>query len=252
MAVIKGMLPDAQAMLNNETWKQRPQVHIRDVPLHMEETSVGATAARVPMDLPEDSPVAKALDARTEPLRQRLGCYVKERVGLKSLKPASGTVRRRQATHYDYSQREVKRWIRHQRTKCKRSKPTYPWTLLVSMQDGGKLIVVAQNIPIVVELAAGDGVLFRGDVRHGGAAYDREHIRLHEYWEPLASTQGTWRFRVKADGSQSAENDLHSLETGATWNASNANNNPKAVYRGPIFSYETVVSGDQAILGIDV
>ena len=50
----------------------------------------------------------------------------------------------------------------------------------LSLQPGGKLIIPTSDGPVVIELGTGDAVLFRYDVRHGGAAYASQHIRLHE------------------------------------------------------------------------
>ena len=36
---------------------------------------------------------------------------------------------------------------------------------------------------VVIHLSAGDGAIFREDVWHGGASYDRQHGRVHKYWE---------------------------------------------------------------------
>ena len=112
--VIKGLLPDAAQLLRDEVakdWRERTDTHIRDVPLGMEATAVGGVGARVGMDINADSPLSQMLNKRTEPLMARLGVKRAERIGIKSRKPAAGESRRRQATHYDYSQRRINQWV---------------------------------------------------------------------------------------------------------------------------------------------
>ena len=77
----------------------------------------------------------------------------------------------------------------------------------------------------MIELDAGDAVLFRYDVRHGGAAYTSQHIRLHEYWEPIIGA-GDIEFRVGVHFGREGGNQLHAMETGASWNKKSAASNP--------------------------
>ena len=46
---------------------------------------------------------------------------------------------------------------------------------------------------VVIHLSAGDGAIFREDVWHGGASYDRQHGRVHKYWEPTDVPAGWLR-----------------------------------------------------------
>ena len=88
-------------------------------------------------------------------------------------------------------------------------------------------------------------MLLRGDVRHGGAAYEYEHVRLHEYWEPIDPKSKSIAFREKHDADD-GDNDLHALETDATWNADNAKHNPRRIYCGDVFAYDAVVAAAAA------
>ena len=73
----------------------------------------------------------------------------------------------------------------------------------------------------MIELGAGDAVLFRYDVKHGGAAYTHKHMRLHEYWEPEGA--GTIEFRVALRyAGDTGGNQLHAVETSASWNKMSA------------------------------
>ena len=45
----------------------------------------------------------------------------------------------------------------------------------MSLQPEEKLIILTSGGPVVVKLDAGDAVLFRYDVKHGGAAYGSKH-----------------------------------------------------------------------------
>merc|ERR1712194_197275 len=117
-----------------------------------------------------------------------------QRVGI-----ASKAASPRQVMHRDYSTTAYGKWRTKEagiNAKIKpRPRQRYPWTLLLSLQPEGKLIVLTTGGPVVIELDAGDAVLFRYDVRHGGAAYGRRHIRLHEYWEPTAqrASSSAWQ-----------------------------------------------------------
>ena len=102
--------------------------------------------------------------------------------------------------------------------------------------------------PVVIELDAGDAVLFRYDVRHGGAAYTSQHIRLHEYWEPIGA--GDIEFRVGVHFGREGGNQLHAMETGASWNKKSAASNPGKVYRGATFAYDDVAKADTLIPGL--
>ena len=128
----------------------------------------------------------------------------------------------------------------------------HPWTLLVSLQPGGKLIIEKQGDgggPVVIELDAGDAVLFRYDVKHGGAAYTHKHMRLHEYWEPEGA--GTIEFRVALRyAGDAGGNQLHAVETSASWNKMSAAYNPGMVYAGVMQSYEDVAHPTKLIRGL--
>jgi len=128
----------------------------------------------------------------------------------------------------------------------------YPWTLLVSLQPGGKLIIEKQGDgggPVVIELDAGDAVLFRYDVKHGGAAYTHKHMRLHEYWEPEGA--GTIEFRVALRyAGDAGGNQLHAVETSASWNKMSAAYNPGMVYTGAMQSYADVADPTKLIPGL--
>ena len=101
----------------------------------------------------------------------------------------------------------------------------------------------------MIELDAGDAVLFRYDVRHGGAAYTSQHIRLHEYWEPIIGA-GDIEFRVGVHFGREGGNQLHAMETGASWNKKSAASNPGKVYRGATFAYDDVAKADTLIPGL--
>ena len=110
---------------------------------------------------------------------------------------------------------------------------------VVSLQPEGKLIILTSGGHVVVQLDAGDAVLFRYDVKHGGAAYGSKHIRLHEYWEPTRA--GNIQFRVGNHHASHGGNQLHAIETEASWNKLSARSNPGKIYCGATWAYVVVV-----------
>jgi hypothetical protein len=128
-------------------------------------------ARRQSLKVPASGPIATALDERTAPIRKRLSVRSVQRVGIMSMARSC----RRQVLHYDYSDGQYAKWRTREKSISKKlsKKPParYPWTLLVSLQPGGKLIVEKQGDgggAVVIELDAGDAVLFRsGSNKHG-------------------------------------------------------------------------------------
>jgi hypothetical protein len=49
-----------------------------------------------------------------------------------------------------------------------------------------------------LELKAGDALVFRGDLVHGGAAYEHDNVRVHGYLEPADFK----RKKIKKDGTE--------------------------------------------------
>jgi hypothetical protein len=254
VVIIKGLLPDAEALLAEErdTWTHTDKKHhvIRDVPVSADDDSNGS--GRQSLKVPASGPIAKALDERTAPIRERLGVRCVQRVGILSMAMSC----RRQVLHYDYSDGQYTRWSKHEKKKSKklRDKPParYPWTLLVSLQPGGKLIIEKQGDgggPVVIELGAGDAVLFRYDVKHGGASYTLKHMRLHEYWEPEGAGGIEFRVAVRYTGDHDG-NQLHAVETAASWNKKSAVYNPGMVYAGAVQSYADVADPAKLIPGL--
>ena len=238
--VISGVLPRAHDLLAAERDKWALQrdangqpTHIRDVPVGVELSSKD-TAARLSYDLHAGSLVAEQLESRLAPLRQKLGVRRVARVGLKSVAPSSGALRRRrQVGHFDFEQRKCTRWCKDRRAK--HARVTRCWTLLVSLQDGGMLNLWCRGQWVVVHLNAGDACLFRDDTWHGGASYDCEHWRIHEYWEPVDASHV--EFRRDHDG----ELNLHQLEGRKMWEQSERYVPPLS-YTGPRHSIEDVMS----------
>ena len=238
--VITGVLPQANALLAAERDKWALQrdakgdpTHIRDVPVGVESSSKD-NAARLSYDLHTGSRVAEQLESRMAPLRQKLGVRRVARVGLKSVAPSSGALRRRrQVGHFDFEQRKCRQWCKT--CRANRARVTRCWTLLVSLQDGGMLNLWCRGRWVVVHLRAGDACLFRDDTWHGGASYDCEHWRIHEYWEPVDATHV--EFRRDHDG----ELNLHQLEERQMWERSERYI-PSLSYTGPRHSIEDVMS----------
>ena len=246
--VIKDLLPGAESMMDKErhTWphSHRKYHNIRDVPLSEKDDNNGS--GRQSYLIPEDGALARALDERTASIRSRLGVNMVQRVGI-----ASKAASPRQVMHRDYSTTAYGKWRTKEagiNAKIKpRPRQRYPWTLLLSLQPEGKLIVLTTGGPVVIELDAGDAVLFRYDVRHGGAAYGSRHIRLHEYWEPTGA-EGI-KFRV-ANHHPDGGNQLHAIETGASWNRKRARSNPGKVYCGATWAYADVANAEMHIPGL--
>ena len=250
VVVIKGLLPDAESLMQDErgTWEYTdPRYYnIRDIPLQMDDGNNGS--GRQSYLIPDGGALAQALDERTAAIRARLGVSMVQRVGIAS--KASGL---RQVMHYDYSATAYGRWEKKEKDTNKSIKPRpkkrYPWTLLVSLQPEGKLIILTSGGPVVVQLDAGDAVLFRYDVKHGGAAYGSKHMRLHEYWEPTGA--GNIQFRVgNHHAGQPGGNQLHAIETEASWNKRSARSNPGKIYCGPTWAYDDVANPGKHIPGL--
>ena len=122
--IIKGLLPDAEAMLAKEkdTWTHTDKKNhiIRDVPVASNDDSNGS--GRQSLKVPANGPIAIALDERTAPIRKRLGVHCVQRVGIVSMAKSC----RRQVLHYDYSDGQYTKWPRVRRTfprSCPRSPP---------------------------------------------------------------------------------------------------------------------------------
>ena len=248
VVVIRDLLPDAERMVADEcadwTYTDKEFHNIRNVPLGQDDSN---GSGRQSYRIPEGGPIVKALDKRTAPIRQRLGVRRTQIVGIIS-KPSSC----RQIMHTDYANGAYTRWKKKEATQnakvSPRPKLRFPWTLLLSLQPGGRLIIHTTDGPVVIELGAGDAVLFRYDVRHGGAAYASRHIRLHEYWEPIGA--GNIEFRVGVHFNGVGGNQLHAMETGASWNKMSARSNPGTVYRGTTWTYDDVADPDKLIPGL--
>ena len=58
-----------------------------------------------------------------------------------------------------------------------------PLLALIALEPGTRLIVwpFQAGGPVKLVLKVGDVLLFRADLRHAGAAYDRRNVRLHVY-----------------------------------------------------------------------
>ena len=189
--VIDGLIRNAQKMLKAERAEIKPlklrndkgeSSHIRGVPLGLEETEVDV-ADRLSYDFPNDSRLLQSIKDATADLQRLLDVQTQASVVLHSLGSNGGRLRRRQPMHYDFKQGEVNRYKKRRVGKAKKRCPV-PWTLLVSLQDGGMLIVARKGQKVLLKLDEGDAVLMRFDVWHGGAAYLADHWRMHEYWVP--------------------------------------------------------------------
>lgn len=78
---------------------------------------------------------------------------------------------KKQRKHTDYDASATKR--------CK----VKPHSLLIAISPGTKLHLwpTGDGEELVVALAPGDGILFRGDTVHAGASYPQENVRLFAY-----------------------------------------------------------------------
>ena len=111
-----------------------------------------------------------------------LECHVVGSSMLSSVPPRTcGTQRARQTAHTDYCKGALAEWTD--------SHPgQYPWTLLFALSDHGRIFIrTAKGGDVVVLLRAGEALLFRGDVLHGGMNYSVVNVRAHFYLEPLGS-----------------------------------------------------------------
>ena len=249
--VLKGALPGAADMLahdlENGLWKQHEH-YIRDVPPSMRDLEDKLRAVRRSFGLFKRSRVARALD--TGPLQQlRLALQVSmvARVGLKSdVKNASKDVKPngrtpRQFGHFDYSRTALGTW--HARVAARRAAHTSPWTLLVSLQDGGEVHIWCYERWMTIQLAAGDAVLFRGDVWHSGAVYAADHWRLHEYWVPT-ELDDDLDLRLNDEGQLS----LFGADGDETWKFPAVCEPIEEVYVGPRFTVDEAVQSAKASL----
>ena len=105
------------------------------------------------------------------------------------------------------------------------------------MQDYGKLVVSVGDLLVVVQLDAGDAILFRGDVLHAGACYPSEHWRMHEYWSPEDCERD---LRVKEDDKYYVG--LHNDRTESTV----VEGNPEVIYEGPRYRISELVKAFRA------
>ena len=239
--VLEQALPDAARLLAADlergAWVKR-RGFVSDAPpsLHKD-----AKRVRESFDLRQKSMVAAALDkGPLQQLRAALGVRMVERVGLKSaVSSASPRIKHhgmtpRQIGHFDYSRTCIGTW--HARVAVRRVPQTSPWTLLVSLQDGGEILVWCHQRWVAVELQAGDAFLFRGDVWHAGAGYKVDHFRLHEYWVPTEHDEDL-DFRLGDHG----ELALHGVEGENTWKFPEVCNPAELVYTGPRFSVDTAL-----------
>ena len=247
--VLKSALPDAAELLaydlGHDLWKQH-EPYIRDVPPSMRSLEEKQRAVRRSFDLRKKSKVAKALDeGPLQQLRLALQVSMVARVGLKSdvknaskyVKPTGRTPR--QFGHFDYSRTALGTW--HARVTARRAAHTSPWTLLVSLQDGGELHIWCHEQWMTIRLAAGDAVLFRGDVWHSGAGYAADHWRLHEYWVPT-ELDDDLDFRLNDEGKLA----LFGAEGNETWKFPAVCEPIEEVYEGPRFTVDEAVQSAKA------
>jgi len=184
MVIINDVLPGAAQMLAEEraagSLTKVRGGGIRNIPVALEHESELTKATRNAWKFSTRSRLSEVLNKRLEPLRRMLHVCMVERVALESTKPVGNSLGTpRQVGHFDYNQVVSSSWEQQSNPKAR------PWTLLVCLQPGGKILVLVGGRWVMVRLAEGQGVLFRYDVWHGGAYYDKEHWRLHEYWEPV-------------------------------------------------------------------
>ena len=203
--VFSNMVPNAAQTFVGERagWKDE-SYRISDVPpgLERRKCNMVSIANRRGYTLPPGSAIAAALDERLKTLRAKLGVQMVSRVGLCSEVSAKPVVR--QFGHYDFAQYPSSYWARQNGSR--------PWTLLVSMMDGGALNVWSHGRWVAVHLDAGDGILFDAFTWHSGASYSQTHWRLHEYWEPLESSD--YEFRRDEPGGELA---LHGCESKSSY-----------------------------------
>jgi hypothetical protein len=59
----------------------------------------------------------------------------------------------------------------------------FPMACVIAIEPGTRMHVRSRRtgVEVCVRLAVGDVLLFRGDVAHCGAEYERENVRLHAY-----------------------------------------------------------------------
>ena len=218
--------------MTEQLWREKRHYkeqwgHIRGCPVGCEKKTSLDQPDRKSYDFHTESEIVLQIEKATERLKQALKVRLLGRVALKS---TQGT--RRQVLHYDFKQNLVKQWQQRKFGK-KKSKKVHPWTLLVSLQAHGKLIVCVLGNKVEVPLGAGDAILFRYDVFHGGARYSREHWRMHEYWVPEGCD-----LDLRSEGNKGDQVALHKVEQTDTWNPNDASTteNPRTVYVGEGFS----------------
>ena len=102
---------------------------------------------------------------------------------------------------------------------------------------------------MTIRLAAGDAVLFRGDVWHSGAGYAADHWRLHEYWVPT-ELDDDLDFRLNDEGQLA----LFGPEGNETWKFPAVcepiedSEEVSRVYVGPRFTVDEAVQSAKASL----
>ena len=84
-----------------------------------------------------------------------------------------------QVIHADFCGEKIEQW------RESHSKSSWPWTVLVALDDFARIRMLIGGEDLLIILRAGEAVVFRGDVLHGGAAYSIGNIRAHFYLEPV-------------------------------------------------------------------
>ena len=94
-------------------------------------------------------------------------------------------------------------------------------------------------------------------VPHFLCAYHRPHHREAASYYALRMSgamqfffQDDIEFRVGVHFGREGGNQLHAMETGASWNKKSAASNPGKVYRGATFAYDDVAKADTLIPGL--
>lgn len=128
---------------------------------------------------------------------------------------------------------------------------TWPWTLLTFLSNHGWLYVVLVDGRVVkLHVPHGGAVLFRGDVLHGGAAYDEWHLRAHWYLVPKVSDyqgvmQDVQQWRVNADN----EVALHTTDPWGEWSAKDPSKepDPMCIFTPCLLSMEELLSENMGL-----
>ena len=127
---------------------------------------------------PHNSGVYTTLSRRVHVLAALLGCEVRGSAPLSSLPPPKKalSLRRRQVKHLDFDKAKTEAW--------RARNTTWPWTVLVALDDYARIVVQVDGKDMVVLLRKGDAAVFRGDIMHGGLGYCVLNVRAHFYLEP--------------------------------------------------------------------